>query len=394
MGKLVLKRKFTAKVKEGYPWIYREWVSSVDDSVQKGDVIRVLSETNKFLGMAYFNPDSYIVGRIYSRNEEPLDKRLVVKRLQAALSLRDQLNIESSAFRVLFSEADGLPGLVVDWYSGVVVFQIVTYGLEVRKEEVVSAIREVLNPRALVERRDAPGRHLEGLEVEKAYVHYGSKWLEKGKVKIEENGLKFWVDVFHGHKTGHYLDQRENRRRVAQLASNKSVIDCFCNTGGFGIYCARWGAEEVLAIDISEKVLEIATDNAELNGVSAKIDFVKGNVFDELRTLVRRGRKFDLVILDPPSFTKSKKTLDNALRGYKDINVNALKLVKPGGFLATASCSHHVTLDLFIQVIQDALRDVGRTARIVDISFQAPDHPVIPQMPESLYLKMLVLEVQ
>ena len=392
MGRLVLKKRFVNRVKDGYPWIYREWVKDAE-GVESGSVAKVCSPTGRFLGMAYVNLDSYIVGRIYSKEEEPLNKSLVAKRLEDAIALRDKLNIPSSAFRVLFSEADGLPGLVVDWYSGVVVFQILTLGLERIREEIVDAIREVLSPRALVERRDAPGRHLEGLDVERAVVHFGSKWIEHGKVRIEENGLKFWVDVFHGHKTGHYLDQRDNRAEVARLCTGKRVLDCFCNTGGFGITCAASGAEEVLGIDISEKMLELAADNASINGVEGKVTFVKGNVFDELRTLVRRGREFDVVILDPPSFTKSRKTLENALRGYKDINVNALKLVKRGGFLITASCSHHVTLDIFMGVVQDALRDTGRDARIVSIRFQAPDHPVIPQMPESLYLKLLIMEV-
>ncbi len=390
--RLVVKRRFVQRIREGYPWIYREWVEKLEE-VEPGGVCSVHSPTGKFLGMAYVNPDSYIVGRIYSRRQEPLDKDLVKRRLERAMALRDSLDIDSSAFRILFSEADGLPGLIVDWYSGVVVFQILTLGMERIRDQVVEAIREFLNPRALVERRDAPGRHLEGLPVERAEVYFGSKWIEHGRVRIEENGVKFWVDLFHGHKTGHYLDQRENRKEVAQLAKGKKVLDCFCNTGGFGITCAVYGAEEVIGIDLSEKVLELAEENAKLNRVDGKVFFVKGNVFDELRTLVRRGKEFDVVILDPPSFTKSRKTLDNALRGYKDINVNALKLVKKGGFLVTASCSHHVTLDLFMGVVEEALRDVGRNARVVSIRFQAKDHPVIMQMPESLYLKLLILEV-
>ena len=390
--RLVVKRRFVQRIREGYPWIYREWVEKLEE-VEPGGVCSVHSPTGKFLGMAYVNPDSYIVGRIYSRRQEPLDKDLVKRRLERAMALRDSLDIDASAFRILFSEADGLPGLIVDWYSGVVVFQILTLGMERIRDQVVEAIREFLNPRALVERRDAPGRHLEGLPVERAEVYFGSKWIEHGRVRIEENGVKFWVDLFHGHKTGHYLDQRENRKEVAQLAKGKKVLDCFCNTGGFGITCAVYGAEEVIGIDLSEKVLELAEENAKLNRVDGKVFFVKGNVFDELRTLVRRGKEFDVVILDPPSFTKSRKTLDNALRGYKDINVNALKLVKKGGFLVTASCSHHVTLDLFMGVVEEALRDVGRNARVVSIRFQAKDHPVIMQMPESLYLKLLILEV-
>ncbi len=390
--KLTVKGKFADRIREGYPWIFRDWVKSLD-AVGPGEVVSVHSPTGKFLGMAYVNPDSYIVGRVYSKSEEPLNRELVFKRLEAAISLRDSLDIDSSAFRVLFSEADGLPGLIVDWYSGVVVFQILTLGIEKIREEVIEAIKEVLNPRALVERRDAPGRHMEGLSVEKAVVHYGSKWLEHGRVRIEENGLKFWVDLFHGHKTGHYLDQRENRLEVAKLAKGKKVLDCFCNTGGFGITCAAMGAEEVTCIDLSEKMLELGVENAKLNGVENKVFFVKGDVFDELRTLVRRGMEFDIVILDPPSFTKSKKTLQNALRGYKDINVHALRLIKPGGFLVTASCSHHVTLDLFMDVVNSALKDAGRSARLVAIRFQAKDHPMLFSMPETLYLKLLILEV-
>ncbi len=394
MARLVLKGKFVSRIRDGYPWIYRDWVGSVEGNLSPGDTVEVCSSRGAFLGSAYVNPSSYLMARVYSRKREPLDKELIASRLKDALSLRDALDVNSSAFRVLFSESDGLPGLIVDWYSGVVVFQILTSGLERVRSEVVDAIREVLSPRALVERRDAPGRHLEGLEVEGAVVHYGSRWLDGGRVKIEENGLKFWVDVLSGHKTGHYLDQRENRLEVARLARGRRVLDCFCNTGGFSVYCAAFGAEEVLGIDISERVLELAQENAALNRVEDRVFFAKGNVFDELRTLIKRGRTFDMVILDPPSFTKSKRTLENALRGYKDINVNALKLLSPGGILVTASCSHHVTLELFMGVIREALRDAGRRARVISTRFQAQDHPFLPEVPETLYLKLVILEVR
>ena len=394
MKKVILQRGIEQKIKAGYLWIQRNWIDNFKE-VEGEELIfaPVYSHSGSFLGMAYINPSSFITARIYSRKEEALTKELIKEKLTQALNYRKKLSINSNAYKLFFSESDGLPGLIVDYYNGVVVFQILTKGLEAHRNEVVKAIEEVICPEAIVERRDAPGRILEGLETSDPVIHRGAEFIENGKILIEEHGIKFEVDLFKGHKTGHYLDQRENRLTVAKLAKNKSVLDCFCNTGGFGIYCAVHGAKEIMGIDISEHMLKLAARNAELNNVEKICTFVKGNVFDELRNLKKRGKKFDMIILDPPSFTKSRKTLKNALKGYKDINVKAMKLLNRGGILVTASCSHHVTLDIFMEVIKDALKDARRRARIMEIRYQAPDHPIIPEMPETLYLKLLILEI-
>lgn len=392
MKKLTVKKEAERKLKKGYLWVHRNWVRNLD-GIKPGEEAEVYSERGVFLGSAYVNPDSLITARIYSHSREPLTRELIKRRLEDAFSLRKKLNINSDAFRIFYSESDGLPGLIIDKYRDVVVFQILTLGLELKREFILQAIEEVLSPQAIVERKDASGRILEGLGKEEPSIVKGAHIIPEGKVVVSENGILFEIDVLKGHKTGHYLDQRENRKRVAELCRGYSVLDCFCNTGGFSIYCAKEGAKDVIAIDISSYMLELALKNAELNGVDNAITFVKGNVFDELRNLEKRGKKFDMVILDPPSFTKSKKTLKNALKGYKEINLRGIKLLKRGGILVTASCSHHVVLDVFLETITSALKDAKREGKILEIRFQAPDHPFLAQMPETLYLKLVIMEI-
>lgn len=392
---IVVDSRVAKKIKRGYLWVTRDSIKSIKNypRIEKGDVVRILDEKDRFVAMGYFNPDSYIVCRVYSFSQEDLNEDFIRQCFIRAKNYRDKLKIDSSAIRLFFSESDGIPGIIVDRYNDGVVFQSLTYGVEKRKDEFIKAIEKVFSPEFIVERRDAPGRQLEGLEIGDPVVHKGDDVIGDGLIKIKENGLNFLVDVFKGHKTGHYLDQRKNRKKVAELADGRRVLDAFCNTGGFGVTCAFYGAKEVVGVDISQKVLDLANKNAELNGVSTRVSFIKANVFDELRRQIRLGERYDMVILDPPSFVKSAKVLENAERGYLDINVHAIRLLKRGGILVTASCSHHFTLDRFFGVIERALHDAGRRARILDIAYQDADHPILPAMPETLYLKLIVMEV-
>lgn len=388
---IVLRREGVARVKRGYLWITKKWVKTVPEDLEKGDVVRFVGEDGNFIAVGYVNPESYIVGRVYAYSNRDFDTELVESYFRKALDYRKKLPIASSAYRVFFSESDGLPGLIVDRYNDGLVFQVLTYGVERRKDLIIDVMERVFSPSFIIERRDAPGRQLEGLEVGDPIIHKGR--LEDDLIIIEENGLSFYVDVLKGHKTGHYLDQRENRRIVSEFARDRKVLDVFCNTGGFGVYCAKNGAFSVTSIDISDRVLDIAKKNATLNGVEDRIDFIKGNAFDELRRLYKKGERYDMVILDPPSFVKSSKVVDSALRGYFDINLFAIKLLRRGGILVTASCSYHFTLDLFMDVLEKALYSADRRGRIIDIRFQAMDHPVLPSMPETLYLKLVIMEV-
>lgn len=391
MKKLLLKKEAEKRVKNGYLWIQRNWIKEIDE-IAPGEHVKILSEKGEFIASAYANPSSFITARIYSFKDEDLNEDLIADRIAEALNLRKRLNIKSNAYRIFFSEGDGLPGLIIDKYKDSVVFQILTAGLERIKESIINVIDRLLSPQQIIERKDAPGRVLEGLDYKGAEIIKSKKSHLEERIQIEEYGVSFWVDLIKGHKTGHYLDQRENREEISHIASG-NVLDCFCNTGGFGIYCAKKGNCEVIGIDISSYMIELAEENAKLNNVEDRITFVKGNVFEYLRILEKRGKKFDMVILDPPSFTKSKRTVKNALRGYKEINLRGIKILKKGGLLVTASCSHHVTLDLFLQTLKSALKDSKRKGKIVSVRYQAKDHPFLIEMPETLYLKLVIIEV-
>ncbi|MGB9668279.1 MAG: class I SAM-dependent rRNA methyltransferase [Thermosulfidibacteraceae bacterium] len=390
---IVLKKDAVSRIRKGYLWVTKKDVLSVPSDLEKGEIVKFVVSGGTFVAMGYCNPDSYILGRIYSYSIHDLDEELVESYLMKALSYREKLRLDSNAYRIFFSESDGIPGIIIDRYLDGVVFQVLTHGIERKKEVFLKVIDKLLKPSFIVERRDAPGRQFEGLEVGDPVIHKGADVVGDGFILIEENGLKFFVDILKGHKTGHYLDQRENRKIVAGFAKERRVLDAFCNTGGFAVTCASYGASSVVAIDISERVIEIAKRNAELNGVSDKITWVKGDVFDELRNLYRSKERFDLVVLDPPSFTKSVKTIESAVKGYFDINLFGVKLLRKGGILATASCSHHFTLDRFLDVLSKALQVADRRGRILEIRFQAMDHPILPSMPETLYLKLVIMEV-
>ncbi|MGB9825952.1 MAG: class I SAM-dependent rRNA methyltransferase, partial [Desulfofundulus sp.] len=368
----------------------RTEVEGIHGHFNPGDVVEVVDHRGRFVGRGYINPSSQILVRLFTREQgEKIDREFFRRRLAAALEYRRRVVRHTSACRLVFAEADFLPALVVDRFGDYLSLQTLALGIDVHKNTIVEILDELLKPAGIYERNDVSVRELEGLPLVTGFL----KGPFNPVVEIEENGLRFLVDLAGGQKTGYFLDQRENRLALEGLAQGARVLDCFCHTGTFSIYAARFGAKEVLGIDVAGDALEMARENAARNGFQHICTFREGNAFDELRALDRAGERFDLIILDPPAFTKSKEALEGAIRGYKEINLRAMKLLPAGGFLVTCSCSYHMTEDLFLEVLLDAACDVGRQLRLVEMRRQAKDHPMLLASPETYYLKCFVLQV-
>lgn len=376
-----------ARIFHGHDWVYATEVKNRSGEPQPGDVVTLKDIRGKPLGSAIYNPKSQIIARRFSFRAQDLDLDLFKRRIQRAINHRESLGIDPKLCRLVWSESDGLPGLIVDRYGDHLVIQTLTLALDLRQNLIVQALVELLNPTSIVERNEAPVRKAEGMELRKGVVHGELA----GPVQIRHNGIVFHVDLLEGQKTGLYLDQLDNYGHVAKLAKGRRVLDCFSNQGGFAQACALAGATEVAAIDASESAIAVATSNAEAAGV--KIKFITDNCFDFLKASESRGDTYDLIILDPPSFTKTKQSVNDALRGYKEIHLRALKMLQPGGILSTFSCSHHISLKEFHQMIVDAGVDAKRTLRQVALYGQRPDHPIIASLPETEYLRGYAFEV-
>uniref|UniRef100_A0A7V3YKK5 Class I SAM-dependent rRNA methyltransferase n=1 Tax=Candidatus Caldatribacterium californiense TaxID=1454726 RepID=A0A7V3YKK5_9BACT len=387
-----LKKGREKRVLLGHPWVYRTDIEVLRGLADPGDVVLLENHRGKPLALGYYNPNSVIAVRVLTRNpEERIDRDFFLRRMQQALELRLKLFREetTSAFRVVFAEADFLPGLIVDRFASLLVVQFLTLGMERRRGDIVEALEALLHPGGIYERSDVEVRKKEGLEERTGWILPGVN----PEVVIEENGLAFFVDVARGQKTGYFLDQRENRLSLRRYVQGARVLDCFSYTGGFAIHAAAFGAKEVLGLDISESAVALARENARLNRLEDRVRFEVADVFEALRELLRRGERFDLVILDPPAFVKGKEALEGALRGYKDINLLAMKLLVPSGILVTCSCSYHLSEELFLEVLQEASQDAGRRLQILERRGQAQDHPVLVGYPESRYLKCFILRV-
>lgn len=386
---LTLRRRALARVRGHHPWVYRADVASLEGDPGEWGLVRVVGPDGAFVGAGYYNERSRIRARILTWEDVPIDRAFVKGRIARAVARREGLLRETDAARLVFSEGDGMSGLIVDRYGSVVVVQILTMGFERMRDWVVDALVAELSPACVWERSDVPSRAYEGLGPREGLL-WGAL---PGDVEVVERGVFFAVDVVRGQKTGFFLDQRETRSLVRRLAEGRRVLDCFCYSGGFAVNAAVGGATEVVGIDQSEEACEAARRNAARNGVEGRCRFVAANAFDYLSQAVRGGERFDMVVLDPPAFTRSRASVGPALRGYKEINLRAMKLLTPGGVLVTCSCSHHISHDLFAEVVASAAVDVRREARLLASLGQPLDHPVLLNVPETSYLKVLVLEV-
>lgn len=387
MARAILKKTRETRVRSGHPWVFASDVETVEGAFEPGDVVEVASSKGTYLGRAFYNPKSQIALRMLTRLDEPVDEAFFRRRVRDAIEYRRRFS-DMDSCRLIFAESDFLPALIVDKFSDVLALQSLCLGIEKWKDLIVRILIEEISPRGIYERNDVPVRRLEGMEQITGLL-YGEV---PERVEMAENGVRYLVDVKNGQKTGFFLDQKENRAAIAPLCPGAKVLDCFCHNGSFALNAAKYGAAEVLGVDISEEAVAVARENAQLNGLSAA-RFEAANCFDLLRELSDKKEQFDLVILDPPAFTKTRAALPSALRGYKEINLRGMKLVRPGGFLVTCSCSQHVSPQAFRDMLNEAARDSRTKLRLVESRGQAHDHPVLPPSPETHYLKCEILQV-
>lgn len=379
MAGLVIKPR--SRIFHGHDWVYATEVQKAFGDPRPGDVITLKDFRDRPLGTAIYNPESQIVARRISRRKQDLDAEFFDRRLRRALAVREAMAFPEPVYRLVWSEADGLPGVIIDRYGDHFVLQTLTLAMDLRRDLIVASLLGIFGGITVIERNDSSIRKAEGLEPRTGLL--AGDW--SGPITLTINGLVQEIDLMEGQKTGIYLDQLDNYAAVGRLAQGKSVLDCFCNQGGFALHAARGGAASVLALDISAGAVEATRANAARNGLV--VEAQEANVFDFLKEAETAERKFDLVILDPPSFTKSRKSVNDALRGYKEIHLRALKLLNPDGLLSTYCCSHHVSEREFHDVIADASVDAKRTLRVVASHTQRRDHPVILTLPETHYLK-------
>ncbi|MEE9234774.1 MAG: class I SAM-dependent rRNA methyltransferase [Candidatus Acidoferrales bacterium] len=374
------------RILSGHYWIYRSDIRATED-VQPGDTVRLRDERARFLGKAWFSSRSQIALRLITRQDVPIDDDYFREQMETAVRFRERVVENSTAYRLIYGEADGLPSLVVDRYGQSLVLQTLSQATERRKADIVRLLQERFSPQAIVERNDPKVRLLEGLE-QIAGVLAGRC---EGEVQADENGLRFSYDLLRGQKTGGFLDQRENRLAAAKYARG-DVLDCFCYAGGFALTAARL-VRSVEGLDLSPQAVAAAQNNARLNSTS-NVTFREANVFDVLKQYAQDGRQFDTVILDPPAFAKNRASLPAAQRGYKEINLRALKLLRPGGILVTCSCSHHIPESLLLEILAQAALDAHRTVVVLERRTQARDHPILLTLPETHYLKCMIVSAR
>ena len=382
-----LKPGKEARVLAGHPWVFRSDIDRAQKEANPGDVVRVIAAKGRFLGQAVYNPHSMITLRMLSNDETPVDRAFVKPRVREAIALPRQV-ADLDCCRLIFAESDRLPAVIADKFGDVISLQILSLGMARFQEAIVEALVEELSPQGIWERNDVPVRELEGMSQSTGLL-WGSV---PDRVEIRENGLKLWVDVKQGQKTGYFLDQKENRAAIAPFARDARALDICTHTGGFALHAAMYGAKEVTGVDLSEPALAMALENARLNGFD-QVAFVRANAFDFLREQGDAGEQYDLIILDPPAFAKNKASLPGARKGYKEINLRAMKMLGTGGVLVTCSCSQAMLPELFRQVIQEAAADAGVTLQQVEWRGPARDHPVLLASGETNYLKCGIFRV-
>lgn len=389
MTSLTLNKQIAPRISNGHPWIYANEIASNKGEIQGGDIVEVFYHNGKFCGKGYVNPLSQIMVRLLTRNrQEVIDEAFFHQRIVKAWNYRKKLGYTTNC-RLVFGEADDLPALIIDKFNDYLVIQTLSLGMDKWKTAIVEALVSIFAPKGIYERNDVPVRELEGLPQQKGFL-YGSFDTD---ILIEENGLQFSVDIANGQKTGYFLDQQDNRREIASIVKGADVLGVFTYTGTFEVHAAHYGAKSVLGIDISEQAVERANQNAALNHLQDRCRFMCSNAFDTLKEWGKEGKQYDVVMLDPPAFTKSRTHINKALTGYKEINLRGMKLLKDGGFLVSSSCTNLVSAQQFLQTIEAAAKDAHKRVRQVSFRHQSGDHPIIWGMENTHYLKFLIAEI-
>ena len=387
--KCFLRKKIGDRVVSGHPWIFGNELGDSEGTAEPGDIVEVYSSNGSFVGKGYYNPASQIRVRLLTRDKrENIDDNFFFNRIKEAWDYRQQLGYVENC-RLIFGEADQLPALIIDKFNDYFVIQTLALGIEKWKGAIVAAINKIFTPKGIYERNDVPVRTLEGMEQIKGFL---SEPFDTSII-INENGLKFHVDIEHGQKTGYFLDQQDNRRAIANVVKGADVLEAFTYTGTFSLHAAHYGARSVHGLDISENAVDMCRKNAILNGYENICKFEAMNAFDALKQWTKDGRTYDVVMLDPPAFTKSRENIGKAVTGYKEINLRGMKLTRPGGFLVTASCTNLVPPQMFLDTIAAAAKDAKRTLRQVEWRTQSADHPIMWNIPSTQYLKFLIVQV-
>lgn len=389
MTKVFLNKKISRRVENGHPWIFGNEVNRVEGDTVGGGTVEVFTHDKKFIGRGYINLQSQIQVRLLTRDRnESIDDLFFYRRLKEAWEYRQQLGYTENC-RLVFGEADYLPALIIDKFNDYFVLQTLALGMDNWKPAIVRALEQLFQPKGIYERNDVPVRELEGLPQQKGFLSAPFDT----QIVIRENGLQMHVDIENGQKTGYFLDQHDNRRAIRHIVKGADVLGAFCYTGSFETHAGFYGAKSVLGLDISENAVSQSRRNAELNGLSAICRYEAINAFDALKQWSREGRQYDVVMLDPPAFTKSRETIQKAITGYKEINLRGMKLVKKGGFLVTSSCTNLVQPEVFLDTIRLAALDARRKLRQVTFRAQASDHPIIDGWENTNYLKFLIVQV-
>jgi 23S rRNA (cytosine1962-C5)-methyltransferase len=388
MTKVYLNRKINQRIALGHPWIYNNEVDRIAGPVEAGDIVEVYYFDGQLAGRGYINPASQIIIRLLTRKREDITAGFFHQKIQEAWDYRKHLGYTENC-RLVFGEADGLPALIIDKFNDYFVMQTLSLGIEIWKDAIVNALKSIFNPKGIYERNDVPVRELEGLIQQKGFLTDSFPT----EIIITENDLKFYVNIETGQKTGYFLDQQDNRRAIQNIVKGADVLGAFTYTGTFEIHAAHYGAKSVLGIDISESAVEQANRNAALNKLDHIVKFEAMNAFDVLKNWGKQGRKYDVVMLDPPAFTKSRNNIDKAVTGYKEINLRGMQLIRNGGFLVSSSCTNLVSPELFLDTIEMAARDAKKRIRQVTYQSQSSDHPIIWGMENTHYLKFLIVEV-
>jgi len=384
-----LKRRISPRIFNGHPWVFANEIDKADESAMPGDIVTLENSDGKFVGQGYFNPMSQIPVRLLTRDRNAIiNEEWFHQKIKQCWEYRSRLGYRENC-RLVFGEADGLPQLIIDKFNDYFVIQTLALGIDIWKPAIVKALEAIFQPKGIYERNDVPVRELEGLEQKKGFLSDPFDTT----IIINENGFQFHVDLENGQKTGYFLDQQDNRRAIQHIVKDADVLGAFTYTGTFEVHAGGYGAKSVLGLDISANAVEQANRNAALNGVADRVKFEAANAFDLLKLWAKEGRKYDVVMLDPPAFTKSRETIQKAITGYKEINLRGMKLVKPGGFLVTSSCTNLVNQEMFLNTIGLAAKDARRELRQVCFQSQSADHPIIWGQDNTHYLKFLIVQV-